>query len=78
MMRPKRLAQKTQLGSWGHGESDEAECEDDTGCGWEAERGTPRMVEYAARRHVDQTGHVVIRYRVMSQAVFLADDEPAR
>lgn len=75
-----RLAQRTQLGPWGHGISDEAECEgyDNATCDFQLGPARARVVEYAARRHVDATGHVVRRYRMMSQAIFLGDDEPAR
>jgi hypothetical protein len=71
-----RLAERTQLGPWAHGVSDSAECEDETTCGWETGPGKMREVEYDARRHVIETGHVVLRYRVMRQLVFLGDNEP--
>lgn len=71
-----RLAQRTQLSVWTHGVGDEAECETD--CDWSFGPDKMRTVEYAARRHVAETGHVVIQYRMMSRPVFLADDEPLR
>lgn len=71
-----RLAEKTQMSAWTHGdEVDEAECES---CDWDHGRDKQRIVEYAARRHVDETGHVITIWRTWSHLVFLADDEPAR
>lgn len=72
----RRLAQRTQLGPWSRGQSDEAACEDDE-CGWSEGPGKSRVIEYAARRHVVATGHVVEQWRTFSRVVFLADDEPA-
>lgn len=74
----KRLAERTQLGPWTHGASDSAECESDAACDWEFGPDKMRVVEYAARRHVIETGHVVLRFRAIAQPVFLADDEPSR
>ena len=69
MSRKPTLAQQTFVGEWGHGETDEAECED-TACGWSIGPGKMREVEYAARRHAVETGgHVVIQYRTLSRAV---------
>lgn len=72
-----RLAERTQVSKWwSHGESDEAECE--TACDWQFGPGKMRVVEYAARRHVAETGHVVIQYRTTSRPVFPADGEIVR
>jgi hypothetical protein len=68
-----RVTSTTQLGPWGRGSSDEAACET---CEWAEGPERDRVLQYAARRHVHDTGHVVIQYRTWNRAVFLADDQP--
>lgn len=67
------LADHTQLGPWARGESDEASCQE---CDWGAGPDRDRIVQYAARRHVIETRHVVDQYRTWTRQVFLADHEP--
>lgn len=69
------IAAATQLGPWSRGISTEVACQE---CDWSEGPGRDRVIEYAARRHVVETRHVVDMYRTWPRQVFLADSEPLR